>query len=345
MKRKLKFVIVGFGNMGRDWVNFLKKRNDVKIVGVVDVLDKSLNDAINILGLDMKSVGNDLKKVIGYVKPDAVINTSPPFMHKEVVSLSMKLGCHVLGEKPMALNLVDARKLIKQSNSLGLNYMLNQNYRWNPMFQHIRKIIKSGKIGNIQSVTIDYSQNFNFNDTFRYRMDNPLLVDMAIHHFDLVRSIAQEEFNKVFCVEYNTKGSRFKSGSSASAIFKSDSGAVFNYYGSWADAGGLNNFMGKWKIVGDKGALLWDGNSDPVFETLIRNKLTKMALDLPKNQRVKENDVFYFEMGQTLDRFIKSIKTGEAPETWCGDNIKTLAMVISAIDSSKKGSSVVVTNR
>lgn len=339
MNKKTNFVIVGFGNMGRDWVSILRKRKGVEIVGVVDVLDKSLEDALKILSLSNKSVGKSLKEVILETKPDAIINTSPPFMHKLVATTAMKLGCHVLGEKPMALTLTEAKNLIKLSNSTGKIYMLNQNYRWNPIVQVIRRFVSNGGLGKMHTININYSQNFNFNDTFRYSMNHPLLLDMAIHHFDLIRSITGADFSKVYCMEYNTPGSKFKNGSSVSAVFKSNDNLIFNYNGAWSNRGGDTSFMGFWKIFGEKGTIIWDGESSPRVEFLSHNKISSKQLK-HLGQNIDQRDIFAYELNASLERFLYSIVNGVSPETWCGDNIYTLKMVLGAIESSLKGALV-----
>ncbi len=337
MNKKIKFVIVGFGNMGRDWVNILKGNSMVQIAGVVDVLDKSLSDAIKTLSLNEKSVGKNLRKIISETKADAVLNTSSPSSHSEIATIAIKMGCHVLGEKPMSLDLKEAKKLIKLSQNRKKIYMINQNYRWNPMAQAIKKFVSKGGLGNIHTVSINYSQNFNFKDTFRYSMDHPLLLDMAIHHFDLVRSVTGADFSKVYCIEYNTPGSRFKNGSSALAIFNADNNLVFNYQGSWGNLGGDTSFMGSWRISGEKGTIVWDGDSNPKIEFLDHRKIKSKKL---KSVIIPQQDIFAYELNATLKKFILSVTNRALPETWCGDNIQTLKMVLGAIDSSKKSQPV-----
>lgn len=335
MSKKIKFVIVGFGNMGRDWLKVLRKDKRVKVVGVVDVIDKSLSDGMQILNLGNNAVGKNLKTVIQETKPDAILDTSPPFNHKIVSTTAMKMGCHILGEKPIALSLEEAKQIIKLSISKNRIYMINQNYRWNPIFQIIRKYLQTKKIGKIHTITIHYSQNFNFKDAFRYKMDHPLLVDMSVHHFDLVRALTGSNMKEVYCREYNVKGSKFKNGSTASAIFTLRDGIMFNYIGSWSDLGKNSSFMGVWKISAEKGIITWDGINAPIVEMSDGIKIITKKLSSKSKLKSDSMESFMFELSETLSRFIEAITMSKQPETYCGDNIHTLEMVLGAIESSK----------
>lgn len=340
MSKKVKFVLVGFGNMGRDWANILKCHNDAEIVGVVEVIDKSLVDAAEILKLDKNAVGKDLTEVLKYTKPDAVLDTSPPFNHSFVTATAIRMGFHVLGEKPIALSIHDAKRIVKLSQKFKKIYMINQNYRWNPVVQALKKFILANNIGKIHSIIINYAQNFNFKDTFRYKIDHPLLLDMSVHHFDLVRSITNAKFLSVYCREFNASMSKFKNGSSAIATFEMDNGVVFNYTGSWSDIGFDTSFMGTWRISGEKGTIVWDGYGNPKVQFKTNNKLVSKEIKLSQKQTISNEKIFAFELNNSLSKFVASIKTEIIPETWCGDNIYTLQMVLSAIESSEKKMSV-----
>ena len=63
----------------------------------------------------------------------------------------------------------------------------------------------------------------------------------------------------VYCHETNPKGSWYRHGASANAIFEFDDGAVFTYRGSWCAEGANTSWESRWRIVGSKGTILWDG--------------------------------------------------------------------------------------
>lgn len=339
---QIKIVIVGFGNMGKDWVPVLKKEKAVTIIGVVDVIDKNLEDAKQLLNLDNSSVGKDLEAILREKKPDAILNTTPPAFHAEVAKIALRHNCHILGEKPISLSLVEAESIVRLCNKRKRIYMINQNYRWNPAVQKIKFVLDTGRIGEINSISITYSQNFKFVDTFRYKIDHPFILDMAVHHYDLVRYFTMSHARTAYCVEYNVKTSPFKNGSSASCIFQMESGAVFGYHGSWGDIGEGTSFMGRWKIAGNKGSITWDGNESPRLEYLKNDKIKVLNLTISPRLNNNSKEAFEYELHSTLKRFVSAIKTGNQPETWCGDNLQTLKMVLASLVSAQRNKVVQV---
>ena len=63
----------------------------------------------------------------------------------------------------------------------------------------------------------------------------------------------------VYCREWEPKGSWYQQGSSAAAIFEMAGGVVFTYRGSWCADGLRTSWESAWRIVGERGALTWDG--------------------------------------------------------------------------------------
>ena len=68
-------------------------------------------------------------------------------------------------------------------------------------------------------------------------MDSPLLLDMAIHQFDLARMMTGADPEHVYTVEYNPHGSWYRGDAAASCIFEMSNGVVFTFNGSWAAEG------------------------------------------------------------------------------------------------------------
>jgi len=209
--------------------------------------------------------------------------------------------------------------------------MVNQNYRRNPILEIIRKNLQ--KIGKIYNINIDYYQNLSFKDTFRYKFDHPLLLDMAIHHFDMVRFITGINAYFVFAQEFNPISSKFKNGSSIYANFRMSDKSFFSYRGSWSSWGFDTSYNGQWRIIGELGTIIWDGNLDVQLERKVNNRNLKEKIHIPFTFTPYE--VFLYELEQNIRLFINSISTKTLPDCWCGDNLNTLNMVLSAIKSSE----------
>lgn len=341
--KKTKLILIGYGNMGKNWMSVIIKRRDIGVVGVVDFIEKNRMDAQHDFSLTNSQVSGDLSKLLIDFAPDVIIDCSPPAAHYDNAILILKYKCHILGEKPIALNFSQAKKLVESFEKKKRLYMVNQNYRRNPLIEIIKKNLLD--IGKIISVNVNYYQSLEFNDTFRYKFDHPLIMDMSVHHFDLVRLLLNQNANSVFALEYNPSHSKFKNGSDVSAVFRMGKEVIFSYNGSWSAIGHSTSFNGEWRIIGERGTLVWDGNLSINIEIIQPDgKMKCKSIIIPKKLQLQPHDLFLHELSKNLDMFLHSIKTSQKPDTWAGDNLNTLTMVLSAIKSSNE-SKIIAINR
>lgn len=337
--RKSKLLLIGYGNMGKDWGKIIKTNSNIELVGVVDILKQNRIQARNFFSLTNSQVSDSLITLLSRYKPDIVMDCSSPQAHVENTRLSLNHSCHVLGEKPMAATLVDAKKLISLAKIKRRIYMVNQNYRRNPIVQTIKD--KINELGKIYTINIDYFQSLEFKDTFRYTLTHPLLMDMAIHHFDLVRFVTGQEAISVNTYEYNPVTSKFKNGSNAIVNFRMTKDTIFSYRGSWSSIGHNTSFNGQWRIIGEYGTLLWDGDFNLSLEKRVDNrKIYKEIVKTPARFKLKPYELFLYELEQNLKIFLSSISNNSLPDCWCEDNIHTLEMVLLAIKSSENKSKI-----
>lgn len=331
--------------MGQEWATVLQDDVRVLLSAVVEPLKRGRDYAITSLGLDSRYVSPDLENLLNAVGPDIVIDCSPPSEHAQNSVIALQHGCHVLGEKPMSLEVNMAKQIIEHTAKSDRIYMINQNYRWHPMFIALKLYLSSLPLGAITSIDLSYSQNFTFKDTFRQAMPHPLLFDMAIHHFDLIRALTRQNFKEVLCKEANPKKSKFASGAIATALLETENGILCTYHGSWCDISDNNSFVGSWRIACENGTLYWNGVDNPQLEKLnIDNKIERSVLELLEPDEFKPESIFVKELKSSLNQFLYSIETHEQPETWCGDNFFTLSAILSAAKSSETGSPVLINN-
>src|SRR6185503_8990714 len=111
MKRK-KALVVGAGSMGRAWVKNLLECPEVEFAGWVDLDQGVIQISERELGIQAPYTGIDLGEALEAVKPDFVVDVSTPESHCQVTLQSLKAGVPVLGEKPMASSMDEARRLV-----------------------------------------------------------------------------------------------------------------------------------------------------------------------------------------------------------------------------------------
>lgn len=91
---------------------------------------------------------------------DFVTIVTPNFAHFGPAMLALENGFNVVIEKPIALTLDEARQLKKKQEETGLMLLLTHTYSGYPMVKEAKQIVKSGKLGKIRKVFVEYHQGW-----------------------------------------------------------------------------------------------------------------------------------------------------------------------------------------
>ncbi len=331
-RRELKVVLAGCGGMSGAWLKPLTEITGVRVVGLVDLRPDSAKKRAEEYGLPNAVIGKKLADVLKQTKPDIVCDCTVPEAHTSVTIEALKHGCHVLGEKPLADSMSNARKMLAAARKAGRIYAVMQNRRHDPNIRRLRLFLDSGVIGKLHTVHCDFFIGAHFGG-FRDKMKHVLLLDMAIHTFDAARFISCADAKAVCCKEWNPVSSWYTHGASAIGIFEMSGGVVYSYRGSWCAEGLHTSWQSAWRLIGDKGTALWNGEADIQAQTVTKTGKffsevkASVAPALPANESYRGHATL-------IKDFIDCVRAGREPETAASDNIKSLAMVFAAIESA-----------
>lgn len=106
-------------------------------------------------------VADDWQAVMDNPAVDAVDICAPHFLHAPMVLAAAKAGKHVLLEKPMAMNLTEARQMVAAMEAAGKVFMVAQNQRYLPEHAPIKAWLDKGAIGKVIAARIDGNQFLN----------------------------------------------------------------------------------------------------------------------------------------------------------------------------------------
>ncbi|MDP7131079.1 MAG: Gfo/Idh/MocA family oxidoreductase [Planctomycetota bacterium] len=339
MSDKIRVIQVGLGGMGQGWLNNLVKNDDIEIAGVVDLREEAALAAAEKVGIDAENAHTEMSAALEKHHPDAVVDVTIPAAHREVTLTALAAGCHVIGEKPLSDSLSNAQEMVRAAEEAGKIYMVSQNYRWSKPVRAIRKAIQDGLIGKVTTANIDFYIGAHFGG-FRDEMDHPLLLDMSIHHFDMLRCVTGADPRAVYCHEFNPHGSWYQGDVATTAVFEMTEGILFTYRGSWCAEGHNTGWNGIWRIIGDRGTIIWDGGDGLTAEILTD---AEEGFTRPKEEvEIEKPDVGPEGLAGSLARFVSAIREGSKPETWCGDNIRSVAMVFGAVESAGRSERIEV---
>jgi len=333
MKKRL--LLAGCGGMARAWVeHILEHHKEAGFVALVDIIPEAAAAYREKYKLDCPAFGI-LEEAIAKTKPDVVLDVTIPGSHESVASAAMNNGCDVFSEKPMSDNYKACERLLAISEKTGRSYTLMQNRRYNKSIRAYRGLVGSGAIGKLGYLGADFFIGARFGG-FRAEMDNPLVLDMAIHTFDQARFISGTDPVSVYCHEWNPPGSWYKGAANAVIIYEMRDGSVFCYRGSWCAQGANTSWECEWRAQGEKGTAIWDG-ADKVYADVVDDSKTREFIGPFK--RIEANWDWAGREGHAgcIDDMFAALEKREPAMTDCKDNIHSMRMVFGAIESAKAG--------
>jgi predicted dehydrogenase len=117
------------------------------------------------LGLESKRTYGDFKEMAireARLKDgiEAVAIVTPNHMHYPVAREFLKRGIHVICDKPVTSTLADAKKLAKLVEKSDALFVLTHNYTGYPMVRQARELVRTGKLGDVRLVHVEYVQDW-----------------------------------------------------------------------------------------------------------------------------------------------------------------------------------------
>lgn len=322
-------IVVGAGGISGAWFPPLKAEG-IDIAAVVDLNLDAARQRIEQHELPDARALDDLDKALADHDADFVVDLTVPAAHCEVTCKALEAGCHVIGEKPMAASFDQARRMVEASERTGRLYMVSQSRRWNPGVLEAANAVSHGLLGALTAIHCDFFLGAHFGG-FRAAMDHVLLVDMAIHHFDLARKLGRVDPLGVYCQQFNPVGSWYADGPAANALFDMSDGVKFAYRGSWCDQGRKTSWDGDWRLQCVEGSIHYEQDQPAVAHRVVGDAFVRESrpVDLTTDQPEVRGQ------RAALREMLGYLADGTMPQSECHDNIKSFAMVTAAIESAR----------
>ena len=326
----LNVIQVGVGGFGNCWLNVIKRHPEcARFAGLVDLNAESLEKASALAGVPKENCFASLDGALKAVEAEAVICVTPPAHHREVCVKALRAGKHVITEKPLADTLINGKAMASAAQKAGRILMVSQNYRFVRWARTMRKLLESQIVGKPGACVVRFYKDPKFTG-FRAEMAYPLIIDMSIHHFDLMRYVTGSDAVDVAGRSWNPPWSVFKGDPSSILYFTMANGLPVVYDATWASRGPETPWSGDWEFECERGQIALRGEKICITQN---------------GQTTEYTD--YVEMpwqGQdfTLMEFIDAIASDRQPETHAGDNLGSIAMVFAAVKAVQTGKTVKV---
>jgi predicted dehydrogenase len=197
--KKKRYALVGTGGRASFFYTAIAKdfKKTSCLVAICDTNQTRLNYAkMKIETLDSKPVPTylaaDFATMVKETAPDEVIVTTIDRTHHTYIVWALQLGCNVITEKPMTIDVPRCKKIFAAVEETKKAVRVTFNYRYAPHNTKIYEIIRSGSIGTVTSLHFEWMLNTSHGADYfrRWHRDKcnsgGLLVHKSTHHFDLV---------------------------------------------------------------------------------------------------------------------------------------------------------------
>ena len=201
---ELKAVAVGAGYFSRFHYEAWSRIDEVELAAVCDLNQSLAEDVCREFGIARSYM--NFGHMLDDEQPDFVDIITRPETHKAFCSEAARRSISIICQKPLAPTDAEARRIVQAAEQAGVRFMVHENFRFQPWYREIRRLLDEGAIGErLHSLTMRSRPGDGWGDDaylarqpyFR-RMPRLLIYETGIHFIDTLRFLAGE-VDRVFC--------------------------------------------------------------------------------------------------------------------------------------------------
>lgn len=343
-----RMILVGLGAKGRDWC-----KNDlppnivdglIEVVAAVDIDPATLGYAQTSLGLRRDQCFTDVQTAFAGVRADCCAIVVTPAQHEAVVDAALEHNLHILSEKPIADTLAASARIAEKVRSAGVKMGVTMSHRYDQDKSTLRQELRSGRYGALDylicHLTTDLRKYGSWGE-FRHEIPDPLMVEGAVHHLDLLADLAGAKCDIIYAQTWNPPWGEYAGDSQALVTMTFENGSRAFFEGACANAVGLRDWSQETiRAECELATLVLNARRlerftcDPARQRT--NRSEGDGDDVPLLQRPKWMNTWLIE------QFVHWLDGGEPMETNVEANLQSVALIFAAIESSQTGQPVKV---
>ena len=281
---------------------------------------------------------NDLSELLSDPEIDVVYISTTNELHRDQAIAAADAGKHILCEKPLALSLEDARKMIEAAQAAKVVFGTNHHLRCAVTHRTLRTMIKEGVIGKPLAARV-FHAGYLPPRLQGWRLTRPaagggVILDVTVHDADTLRFVLDAEAEDVTArsVSQGLAQGAMEDAVMGVILFEGEILAQFH------DAFTIKHAPTGLEVHGTEGSLFAVDvmSQDPQGRVLLRRegKETEIKLDPPE-------DLYAFSIRQ----FNRAVQNGTQPFATGEDGLRSLAVALAALESSKSGKRIPVLKR
>lgn len=197
-RKPVGIAVIGGGRAGRVHArNFRWHLPEAALVAIVD--QDPATAAAAAAELELERVCTDVDQVLDDPAVDGVVITTPTFTHEELAVKAAQAGKHILCEKPMAVTLAAADRMIAAARDAGVYLQMAFMRRFSPEFRVARQQIEDGTIGEPMQVrSLTRGPGLPPPWAWDEALSLGMVAEVNSHDFDAVRWLTGREFTRIY---------------------------------------------------------------------------------------------------------------------------------------------------
>ena len=150
MPDKIRFCIVGYGNIGRRHAGQILQNPDTELVAVCDI-----NAALKENVPESVSFYTGIDEMLKETEANVLCVCTPNYLHEPHTIAGLNAGMHTVVEKPMAISADECDRMIAAAEKTGKTIFAVKQNRYNPPVQEVKKLMANHELGEIYMIQVN----------------------------------------------------------------------------------------------------------------------------------------------------------------------------------------------
>ncbi len=283
---------------------------------------------------NVKHAYSSVSDLLSNPKIQAVYISTTNELHYEQVMAAAAAGKHILCEKPLALNLDDAKAMLTSCKDAGVVMATNHHLRNAATHRKIKELVQAGEIGKPLFARVFHAVYLPPN-LQGWRLNKPkagggVILDITVHDVDVLRFILGAEPVEAIAMGHNADLASQGLEDGVMAVLRFDNGMLVQLH----DAFTVKHAGTGIEIHGDAGSLIGRNvmSQQPVGEVILRNEAGE------KEIKIEHEDLYVYGVAA----FCAAMRGEGMPSCTAEDGVTSLAAALAVSEACQTGSSVII---
>lgn len=340
----MRYALIGCGRISPNHI-VAAKNNGLAIVAICDLDKNNMDDKV--LKFDLpKSVKlyTDYKELLSQEKPELVAIATESGKHAAIAFDCIGNNCNVIIEKPIALSIEDADRIIELAKEKNVKVCACHQNRFNKAIQKIREAVEKKRFGRLFYATahIRWARDYEYYARAKWRgtweQDGGALMNQCIHDIDLLRWMMGNDIDEVVAMTDKLNHDYIEAEDIGIALVKFSNGG----YGIVEGTVDIypKNLEETLYIFGEKGTVKAGGEAVNTIEEWNFSDYMDISEEIKKQYHEVPPNIYGFGHSRLYADMVNAIEEGREPYVSAEDGKRALELVLAIYESASIGKTV-----